>query len=100
VTGVAKQTIGRYEVIRSVGKGAQGAVYLGRDPTLDRLVAIKVLTSKDAELDSTTDDGVPLEGRISSKLKHPNIVPIFDAGEFQIGPYLVFEYVEGKTLAQ
>tara|TARA_R110000782_G_scaffold162613_1_gene254418 strand:- start:1237 stop:3057 length:1821 start_codon:yes stop_codon:yes gene_type:complete len=95
-----KSTIGRYEVLSSIGKGAQGKVYLGRDPTLDRLVAIKVLTASHAELSSLTDDGVPLEGRISSKLKHPNIIPIFDAGECAIGPYLVFEYVEGKTLAQ
>ena len=94
------QTIGRYELIRAVGKGSQGSVYLGRDPTLDRLVAIKVLTNKDVELNSMTDDGVPLEARISSKLKHPNIVPIFDAGECRAGPYLVFEFVEGKTLAQ
>ena len=100
MTEVAKQTIGRYEVIRSLGKGAQGAVYLGRDPTLDRLIAIKVLTSKDAELNSKTDGGAPLEARMSSKLKHPNIVPIFDAGEIAVGPYLVFEYVEGQTLAQ
>ena len=100
MTGAADPTIGRYEIIRSIGKGAQGAVYLGRDPTLDRLVAIKVLTGRDAELNSMTNDGVPLEGRISSKLKHPNIIPIFDAGECTVGPYLVFEYVEGKTLAQ
>jgi serine/threonine protein kinase len=92
--------IGRYEVIRSVGRGSQGAVYLARDPTLDRFVAVKVLTEKDAELNRTTEDGAPLEARISSKLKHPNIVPIFDAGECDLGPYLVFEYVEGKTLAQ
>ena len=100
MTDSPKLTIGRYEVIRSIGKGAQGAVYLGRDPTLDRLVAVKVLTCKDAALIGMSDDGVPLEARISSKLKHPNIVPIFDAGEFEVGPYLVFEYVEGKTLAQ
>jgi serine/threonine protein kinase len=100
MTSAARQTIGRYEVIRDIGKGAQGAVYLGRDPTLDRLVAIKVLTNQDAALNSMSDDGAPLEGRISSKLKHPNIIPIFDAGEFVVGPYLVFEYVEGKTLAE
>ncbi len=94
-----KQTIGRYEVIKSIGKGAQGAVYLGRDPTLDRLVAIKVMTAADPGLASTTDDGAPLEGRISSKLKHPNIVPVYDAGECGVGPYLVFEFVEGDTLA-
>ena len=94
-----QDTIGRYELIRSIGKGSQGAVYLGRDPTLERLVAIKVLTSRDAELNSITDDGVPLEGRMSSKLRHPNIIPIFDAGESDRGPYLVFEYVKGRSLA-
>lgn len=100
MTDAPKHTIGRYEIVRSIGKGSQGAVYLGRDPTLDRLVAVKILTTNEAGLNSLSKDGVPLEARISSKLKHPNIVPIFDAGEFEVGPYLVFEYVKGKTLAQ
>ena len=100
MTEDANQKIGRYEMIRAVGRGAQGAVYLARDPTLDRLVAIKILTANDAELNRKTADGAPLEARISSKFKHPNIIPIFDAGECDAGPYLVFEYVEGKTLAQ
>ena len=94
------QKIGRYELIRSLGRGSQGTVYLARDPTLDRYVAVKVLTGSDFESSGKTDDGAPLEARISSNLKHPNVVPIFDAGECGIGPYLVFEYVEGKTLAQ
>lgn len=92
--------IGRYEIIKRIGRGSQGSVYLGRDPTLDRLVAVKVLTATDAELNMIEDDGTPLEARISSKLKHPNIVPIFDAGECVAGPYLIFEYVEGLPLAQ
>ena len=96
----SKQKIGRYELVRSVGRGSQGAVYLARDPVLERFVAIKVLTATDAELNRVTEDGTLLEARISSKLKHPNIVPIFDAGECAAGPYLVFEYVEGNTLAQ
>ena len=100
MTKNTNQSIGRYELIRSVGRGAQGTVYLARDPTLDRFVAIKVLTEMDAELNRVTDDGAPLEARISSRLKHPNIIPIFDAGECDAGPYLVFEYVEGKTLAE
>ena len=94
------QKIGRYEVIRSIGRGSQGAVYLAHDPVLDRLVAVKVLASSDAELNRITDDGAPLEARISSRLKHPNIIPIFDAGEWDVGPFLVFEYVEGQTLAE
>ncbi|MBT8445459.1 MAG: HDOD domain-containing protein [Gammaproteobacteria bacterium] len=93
------QTIGRYEVLQSVGRGSQGSVYLARDPTLDRRVAIKILTASAAELNRLTDDGAPLEARIAGKLKHPNIIPIFDAGECDAGPYLVFEFVQGKTLA-
>ena len=92
--------IGRYEIIRRIGRGSQGSVYLGRDPTLDRLVAIKVLTATDAALNMVDEDGTPLEARISSKLKHPNIVPIYDAGEYLAGPYLIFEYVQGRPLAQ
>ena len=92
--------IGRYEIIKRIGRGSQGSVYLGRDPTLDRLVAVKVLTATDAELNMVDDDGTPLEARISSKLKHPNIVPIYDAGECAAGPYLIFEYVEGLPFAQ
>ncbi|MGB5256513.1 MAG: HDOD domain-containing protein [Woeseiaceae bacterium] len=92
--------IGRYEIVKRIGRGSQGSVYLGRDPTLDRLVAVKVLTATDAALNKTDEDGTPLEARISSKLKHPNIVPIYDAGEYLAGPYLIFEYVEGQPLAQ
>ncbi len=92
--------IGRYEIIKRIGRGSQGSVYLGRDPTLDRLVAVKVLTATDAALNMVDEDGTPLEARISSKLKHPNIVPIYDAGEYMAGPYLIFEYVEGLPLAQ
>lgn len=94
------QKIGRYELVRSLGRGSQGAVYLGRDPVLDRLVAIKVLTKTDSPLATTDSDGTPLEARISSKLKHPNIVSIFDAGECDAGLYLVFEFVKGQALAE
>ncbi|HNP34976.1 MAG TPA: HDOD domain-containing protein [Woeseiaceae bacterium] len=95
-----KQRIGRYEVLRSIGHGSQGYVYLAHDPTLDRPVAIKVLTACDSGLNRLTEDGFSHEARISSRLRHPNIVPIFDAGECAAGPFLVFEYVEGKPLSQ
>ncbi len=94
-----ESNIGRYEIIRGLGSGSQGAVYLGRDPRLDRLVAVKLLTNNDLELNKIADDGTPLEARMSGKLKHPNIVPIYDVGECDEGPYLVFEYVEGEPLA-
>ncbi len=95
-----KKVIGRYELIREIGSGSQGSVHLARDPVLDRHVAIKLLNESESELSKLSDDGTPLEARISSKLKHTNIVPIYDAGHFEGNPYLVFEYVEGTTLAE
>jgi serine/threonine protein kinase len=94
-----EETIGRYEILSEVGRGSQGAVYQARDPKLDRLVAIKVMTANDAELCQLAEGGTPLEGVISGKLKHPYIIPIFDAGECPSGPYLVFEYVEGQPFS-
>lgn len=92
-------TIGRFEVIRPLGRGSQGAVYLARDPTLDRRVAVKLLAAQNEELSEQAANGAPLEAVIASKLNHPNIVPIFDAGEDTDGQFLIFEYVEGETLA-
>ncbi len=95
------QQIGRFSVTKRLGKGSQGSVYLASDPNLDRRVAIKVIDS-DAVPELTQDNRgkSPLEGRISSRLKHPNIVSIYDAGEFEGGTYMVFEYVEGQTLKE
>lgn len=100
MTDCENQKIGRYELVRLLGRGSQGVVYLGLDPRLDRFVAIKVLTGSHAALNIMSEDGMPLEARMSSKLKHPNIVPIYDAGECAVGPFLVFEYVEGEPLSQ
>ena len=90
---------GRLKVLRKLGKGSQGTVYLADDPVLERKVAIKVLTDAESVLGATDKDGKPLEGRIAGQLKHPNIVSVYDAGESHLGPYLVFEYVQGETLA-
>lgn len=99
MTQSSRRTIGRYEFLRQIGRGSQGTVHLARDPVLDRYVAVKVLNGADPELNLKDADGTPLEARIASKLKHPNIVPIYDAGEADSDPYLVFEYVEGTPLA-
>lgn len=98
MTDSGTYNIGRYEVRKSLGKGSQGTVYLAKDPTLDRYVAIKVLAASQPGLNNTGATGAPLEALIASKLNHPNIVPIYDAGECEVGPYLIFEYVEGDTL--
>ena len=94
-----QQFIGRYELKRALGKGSQGAVYLAKDPNLDRHVAIKILITTQQGLRNEGPTGAPLEAVIASKLSHPNIVPIYDAGECNAGPYLIFEYVRGETLA-
>lgn len=100
-----KQKFGRYEILERVGRGMQGTVYKARDPELDRLVAIKLLHTGEAganllEGGEAAPPPIPLEARISSKLRHPNIVSIFDYGHVGEHQFLVFEYVEGQTLRQ
>lgn len=92
------QKIGRFEIRRELGRGAQSIVYLAWDPELQREVAIK--TMHFAKGDAMTTPQLLAEARTVSKLRHPNIVPIFDAGEQGGDPYLVFEYVEGRSLDQ
>ncbi len=87
-------TIGRFEVEKLLGEGGQGRVYLAKDPRLGREVAIKVIAA------DAISKGLLEEARIVAKLRHPNIVTLYDAGESAGEPYLVFEYVEGVTLAQ
>ncbi len=91
------QTIGRFEIRRELGRGAQSVVYLAWDPQLQREVAIKTMHFDKAE--AVQNAALLAEARTVSKLRHPNVVPIFDAGEADGDPYLVFEYVEGRSLA-
>lgn len=94
------QTIGRFRIVRLLGKGSQSEVYLAHDPHLGRDVAIKTLQF--AHPEAHTIDLAPLlnEARTVSRFQHPNIVTLYDAGEHEGQPYLVFEYVDGPTLAQ
>ncbi len=87
--------IGRYETIRLLGRGGMGAVYLARDPLIDRLVAIKVL-SRDFE--APARQRFTREARASGRLQHENIATIFDVGEHLGTPFIAMEYVEGQTL--
>lgn len=90
--------IGRFEVRGELGRGAQSTVYLGFDPQLQREIAIKTVhfTQPDPAQNKVLLD----EARTVSKLRHANIVPIFEAGEEGGDLYLVFEYVAGKNLAE
>ncbi len=94
--------IGRYAVIRRLGEGAMGRVYLAHDPVLDRHVAIKVLRD-DLGLSSEHRDALfermRQEARASARVSHPYIVTLHDMGEDpNVGLFLVFEYVDGPTL--
>ncbi len=93
---MAVRKIGRFTIIRELGRGAQGAVYLAHDPQLERQVAIKTLRPGAAQ----QTEKLLHEARIVSKLQHANIVSLYDAGEQQGEPYLVYAYVEGGTLAK
>lgn len=90
--------IGRFEVRGELGRGAQSVVYLGFDPQLQREVAIKTLHF--AQPDPAKNQALLAEARAVGRMRHPNIVPIYEAGEESGDPYLVFEYVPGKNLAE
>ncbi len=92
--------IGRFNIVRELGKGTQGVVYLAIDPVLQRNVAIKSLHTIRVNLELDTKDMLLREARMVGKMVHPNIVSIYEAGEDeQHNLYLVFEYVSGQLLA-
>jgi serine/threonine protein kinase len=93
----APRRIGRFELRRELGRGAQGSVWLAHDPRLDREVALKLL---DTAHDSDALRQWLQEARAVSRLNHPHIVPVFEADDQGGTPCLVFEYVPGPTLAQ
>jgi serine/threonine protein kinase len=89
---------GRYRVDRTLGHGGMATVYLAHDEQLRRPVAVKVLAEHIAG-----DEGLRRrflrEARLAARLSHPNIVQVYDAGETDGQPFLVMEYVPGRTLA-
>ncbi len=93
----ASRRIGRFALLRQRGRGAQATVWLAHDPRLDREVALKLL---DPGADAAQLEHWLHEARAVSRLGHPNIVPVFEADRAERQPYLVFEYVDGPTLAE
>jgi len=93
--------IGRFELLRELGSGAQGTVYLANDTHLEREVALKTLRlgSHDPAQHAVLVKMLLDEARMGSRLAHPNIVTLYDAGEEEGFPYLVFEYVPGQSLS-
>lgn len=96
------ERIGRYEVIREVGRGGMAIVYQARDTTLDRIVAVKLIRSDifGSAAFGQIRERFDREARALAKLNHPNIVKVLDYGEHQDAPYLVMEYLKGATLKE
>jgi serine/threonine-protein kinase len=90
---------GRYRLEAKLGSGGMSTVYLARDTTLDRSVAVKVMHREMSE-QADQLERFRQEARAVAKLSHPNVVSVIDAGEDGGYPYIVFEYVEGETLKQ
>ena len=99
--GVPK-CIGRYEIVEELGRGAMGSVFKARDPAVGRIVALKTIHTAALEGAQSEEYRARFyrEARASGVLAHPGIVPVFDVGEDQGAPFLVMEFVEGRTLAE
>jgi serine/threonine protein kinase len=93
------QQFGRYRVLKRLGQGGMGRVYLAHDRELERQVALKVPTL------STEDDPSLLsrflrEARAAAGLHHPNLCPVYDVGQVDGIPYFTMAYIEGQSLAE
>jgi len=92
--------LGRYDLIRVLGKGAMGLVYEGRDPNLDRRVAIKTIKVENLSEEEAAEYEVRFrtEARSAARLQHPNIVSVYDSDRDGDMAYLVMEFVQGNDL--
>jgi len=98
---VQKPMLGRYQVEKELGKGAMGVVYLGRDPKINRVVAIKTMAlSQEFDADELSEVKARFfrEAETAGRLNHPNIVTIYDAGEEHDLAYIAMEFLKGKDL--
>ncbi len=96
-----KPMLGRYQVEKELGKGAMGVVYLGKDPKISRVVAIKTMAlAQEFEPDELAEvkERFFREAETAGRLNHPNIVTIYDAGEEHDLCYIAMEFLKGKDL--
>ena len=94
------KTLGRYNIERTIGKGAMGVVYEGVDPRLGRRVAIKTILKSHLDEETAKDYSMRFvrEAQAVARLNHPNIVQVYDFGEEGDIAYLVMEFIKGKEL--
>ncbi len=98
-TLLPKDTVGRFELRSILGRGAQSTVWLAFDPRMEREVAIKVMHPHQGSDDSAVTQWLQ-EARSVGRVNHANIIQVFEADIHNNQPYLVFEYIAGKTLEQ
>jgi eukaryotic-like serine/threonine-protein kinase len=101
-SGSGRQSLGRYEIERELGKGAMGVVYLGRDPKINRVVAIKAIAlAEEFAEDDLADARARFfrEAEMAGRLNHPGIVTVYDAGEDRGLAYIAMEYLRGEHLS-
>ncbi len=99
--GAEKPMLGRYQIEKELGKGAMGVVYLGKDPKIGRVVAIKTMAlAQEFEADELVEvkERFFREAETAGRLSHPNIVTIYDAGEEHDLCYIAMELLKGKDL--
>ncbi len=96
----AKPTFGRYEILEEIGRGGMGTVYLGRDPKINREVAIKTLSYAAVEPAELPEVKTRFfrEAEAAGNLSHPNIVSIYDVGEEHDMAYIAMELLKGDNL--
>ncbi len=93
------QSISHYKILKMLGAGGMGEVYLAQDTRLDRKVALKILPAAFAE-DAERMRRFVREAKAASALNHPNILTIYETGEFENTNYIASEFVEGETLSE
>lgn len=102
VTGRALQppkSLGRFQLVRQLGRGGNGTVFLARDSSLDREVALKIPRRELVETEKLRTRFLR-EARAAASLHHAHICPVYDVGEIDGWPYIVMRYIEGKSLAE
>lgn len=102
-SGLGQRTLGRYQIERELGRGAMGTVYLGSDPKIGRVVAIKTLSlPQDVGTDKIEEikERFFREAESAGRLTHPNIVAIYDVGEQHDLAYIAMEFLQGQDLAR
>ena len=90
-------TIAHYKILFKIGKGGMGEVFLAQDTKLDRKVAIKFLSEEFSEDEEKLSRFI-LEAKAASALNHPNILTVFEIGEYESASFIVTEHIEGRTL--